>query len=84
MTPEAYRTMPPQREHRRLMRRCPCIRGRVTSDRNRIRRILSDYNADRADLFTVRGRQACAALSGRLLCVMTPVVANGRPYCVAA
>ncbi len=59
MIPEAYRPTPRQREHRRLVRHRRYLRGRVTSVRNRIRRILSDYNADRADLFTVRGRQGC-------------------------
>jgi transposase len=61
MIPEAYRPTLRQREHRRLVRHRQYLRGRITSVRNRIRRILSDYNADRADLFTVRGRRACEA-----------------------
>jgi transposase len=61
MIPEAYRPTPRQREHRRLVRHRQYLRRRVTSVRNRIRRILSDYNADRADLFTLRGRRACEA-----------------------
>ncbi len=59
MIPEAYRPTPRQHEHRRLVRHRQYLRGRVTSVRNRIRRILSDYNLDHADLFTIRGRQGC-------------------------
>ena len=62
MIPESYRPTPRQREHRRLMRHRHYLRSRVTSVRNRIRRILSDYNADYADLFTIRGRKACDAI----------------------
>jgi transposase len=61
MIPEAYRPTPRQREHRRLVRHRQYLRRRVTSVRNRIRRILSDYNLDRADLFTVCGRRTCDA-----------------------
>jgi transposase len=54
-TPEAYRPTPRQREHRTLVRhRQYLIRGQ-TLIRNKIRRIVSDYNADRRDLFTKRG-----------------------------
>ncbi len=63
MIPEAYRPTPRQREHRRLVRHRQYLRRRITSVRNRIRRILSDYNADRADLFTLRGRRACEAFT---------------------
>ena len=61
MIPEAYRPTPRQREHRRLVRHRQYLHGRITSVRNRIRRILSDYNADRADLITIRGRRGCDA-----------------------
>lgn len=61
MIPEAYRPTPRQREHRCLVRHRQYLRGRMTSVRNRIRRMLSDYNADFADLFTIRGRRACDA-----------------------
>ncbi len=55
MIPEAYRPTPRQREHRSLVRHRQYLRGRLTSVRNKIRRILSDYNADRKDLFTKVG-----------------------------
>ena len=52
MIPEAYRPGPRQRAHRVLVRHRHYLRGRLTSVRNKMRRVLSDYNADRADLFT--------------------------------
>ncbi len=52
MIPEAYRPGPRQRAHRVLVRHRHYLRGRLTSVRNKMRRILSDYNADRVDLFT--------------------------------
>jgi transposase len=59
MIPEAYRPTPRQREHRRLVRHRQYFRSRITSVRNRIRQILSDYNADFESLFTIRGRRVC-------------------------
>ena len=55
MIPSAYRPTPRQREHRVLVRHRCYLQRRITSIRNKIRRILSDYNADREDLFTVAG-----------------------------
>jgi transposase len=55
MIPQAYRPTPRQREHRVLVRHRCYLQRRITSIRNKIRRILSDYNADRPDLFTVEG-----------------------------
>jgi transposase len=55
MIPEAYRPTPRQRAHRVLVRHRHYISRRLTSVRNKIRRILSDYNADREDLFTQAG-----------------------------
>jgi transposase len=56
MIPEAYRPTPRQRQHRRLVRyRCYVRRG-ITGVKNKIRRLLSDYNADRPDLFTGAGQ----------------------------
>ena len=52
MIPEAYRPGQRQREHRVLVRHRHYLRGRLTSVRTKIRRILSNYNADRPDLFT--------------------------------
>lgn len=55
MVPTSYRPTPRQREHRRLVRTRDGIQRRLTSVKNRMRRILSDYNADRKRLFTVDG-----------------------------
>ena len=55
MIPQAYRPTPRQREHRVLVRHRHYLRGRITSVRTKIRRILSNYNADRKDLFTRTG-----------------------------
>ena len=55
MIPQAYRPTPRQREHRVLVRHRCYLQRRLTSIRNKIRRILSDYNADRKDLFTAEG-----------------------------
>ena len=49
--PQAHRPTPRQREHRRLVRHRYYLRKRTTSVKNRIRRILSDYNVDFPDLF---------------------------------
>jgi transposase len=62
MIPEAYRPTPRQREHRVWVRHRQYLRGRITSVRNRIRRIFANYNADRSDLFTVAGREASGAI----------------------
>jgi len=55
MIPEAHRPTPRQKEHRILVRQRQYLRGRVTGTRNKIRRVLSNYNADRPDLFSVVG-----------------------------
>jgi len=55
MIPEAYRPSKRERAHRILVRQRSYISRRVTSLRNKIRRILSNYNADREDLFTEAG-----------------------------
>jgi transposase len=60
MIPQAYRPTPRQREHRVLVRHRCYLQRRITSIRNKIRRILSDYNADRLDLFTVEGLEYLA------------------------
>jgi len=71
MIPEAFRPGPRQRAHRVLVRHRRYIRGRLTSVRNKIRRILSDYNADRTDLFTRIGlaylKNAAVSSSDRLV-----------------
>ncbi len=60
MIPTAHRPTPRQREHRRLVRHRHEVQGRITSLKCRIRHILSDYNADRANLFTKEGRRYAA------------------------
>ena len=58
MIPESYMPTPRQRQHRALVRHRQYLRGRMTSVRCKIRRILSDYNADRKDLFSAQCGQA--------------------------
>src|SRR5713101_1623236 len=55
MVPEAYRPTLRQRQHRALVRQRCFVQKNVTRVRNKIRRVLSDYNADRLDLFTKAG-----------------------------
>jgi len=55
MIPEAYRPTPRQRQHRALVRQRFYWRKRIVAVKNRIRRVLSDYNADRRDLLSSEG-----------------------------
>ncbi len=55
MIPEAYRPTQRLRAYRILVRQRAHISSRLTSVRNKMRRILSNYNADRKDLFTREG-----------------------------
>lgn len=57
MIPEAHRPSPRQREHRNLVRQRYYLRKRTTSVKNRIRRILCNYNADFPGLFGLRVRR---------------------------
>jgi transposase len=52
MIPESYQPTPRQRRHRALVRHRQYLQGRITSVRSKIRHILSNYNADRKDLFS--------------------------------
>jgi transposase len=54
MIPEAHQPSPRQRQHRVLVRQRHYLRGRTTSVKNQIRRILGDYNADRKNLFSAQ------------------------------
>lgn len=56
MIPEAYRPTKRERAHRVLVRQRCYLTRRLTSVRNKIRRILSNYNADIHELFTERGQ----------------------------
>jgi transposase len=58
MIPVAYRPTPRQRAHRALVRHRQFLQKQRTQLRNKIRRLLSDYNADRRDLFSQRGQKA--------------------------
>jgi transposase len=51
MIPQAYRPTPRQREHRAMVRHRQFLQKLRTQSRNKIRRVFSDYNADRRDLF---------------------------------
>ena len=52
MIPQSYMPTPRQRQHRALVRHRQYIRSLMTAVQCKIRRILSDYNADRRDLFS--------------------------------
>jgi transposase len=53
--PEAHRPTPRQREHRAYVRFRQYLKQCATALKNKIRRIVSDYNADRRDLFAAAG-----------------------------
>jgi transposase len=55
MIPAAYRPTPRQREHRVLVRHRQAVQQRITGLKNRLRHVLGNYNADRADLFSAAG-----------------------------
>jgi transposase len=52
MIPQAHRPSPRQREHRALVRHRHYLKQRITALKNKMHRVLTDYNADRKDLFT--------------------------------
>ena len=58
MVPTSYRPTPRQRDHRRLVRQRDSVQRRITSVKNRMRRIMSHDNADRRDLFSQAGLAA--------------------------
>ncbi len=61
--PEAWRPTPRVREHRVLVRHRHYVQKRITSVKNKLRRILSHYNADQSNLFTKQGRECMAAIT---------------------
>ena len=71
MIPQAYRPSPREREHRALVRHRRYLSKRTSALRNKMRRILSDYNADRQDLFAAAGpgyvKQAAVSDSHRFV-----------------
>lgn len=66
MIPAAHRPTPRQRQHRALVRQRYYLRKRATSVKNRIRRILSDYNADFPALFNEETRRARKRIPGKV------------------
>jgi transposase len=62
MIPAAHRPTPRQKQHRTLVRHRHYLQGRLTAAKVKIRRLLSDSNADRKDLFTAAGREHLAAV----------------------
>lgn len=62
MIPEAWRPTPRVREHRTLVRQRHYVQKRITSVKNKLRHILANYNADRPELFTPKGRAYLAEL----------------------
>jgi transposase len=62
LIPPAYRPTPRQREHRALVRHRQFLMKQRTQLRVKIRRVLSDYNADRRDLFSRRLAEHLAAV----------------------
>ena len=71
MIPQAYRPSPREREHRALVRHRRYVSKRSSALRHKMRRILSDYNADRQDLFAAAGagyvKQAAVSDSQRFV-----------------
>jgi transposase len=55
MIPKAYRPTPRQREDRALVRHRQFLQRGRTQLRNKVRRVVSDDNADRRDLFSAKG-----------------------------
>jgi transposase len=62
MIPAAHRPTPRLRSHRALVRHRQYLQRRITAIKSKLRRILSDYNADRRDVFTRAGRRALVLL----------------------
>lgn len=54
--PPAYRPTPRQREHRLYVRHRQFLQRKITGVRNKIRRLLSNHNLDRPNLFTKAGQ----------------------------
>jgi transposase len=60
--PESWRPTPRVREHRALVRLRAYCQSRITSVKNKLRRIVAHYNADRTDLFSRAGRTYLAKM----------------------
>jgi transposase len=62
MIPLSWRPTPRVREHRTLVRLRYYTQRRITATKNKLRRVLADYNADIRPLFTKKGRRYLAQL----------------------
>jgi transposase len=62
MIPPSWRPTPRVREHRTLVRLRYYTQRRITATKNKLRRVLADYNADIRPLFTQKGRRYLAQL----------------------
>jgi transposase len=62
MIPPSWRPTPRVREHRTLVRLRYYTQRRITATKNKLRRVLADYNADIRPLFTKKGRCYLAQL----------------------
>jgi transposase len=67
MIPEAWRPTPRVRQHRGLIRRRCKVQSRITSIKNTARGLLTRYNQDQANLFSVAGREHVEGLKDTLL-----------------
>lgn len=63
MVPPSWRPTPRVREHRTLVRLRYYTQRRITATKNKLRRVLADYNADIRPLFTKKGRRYLAQLA---------------------
>ncbi len=63
MIPPSWRPTPRVREHRTLVRLRYYTQRRITATKNKLRRVLADYNADIRPLFAQKGRRCLARLA---------------------
>lgn len=63
MIPEAYRPSPRIQQYRTLVRHRHWIQGRITSLKCKLRHKAARYNADIAELFTVKGQEHLAEIA---------------------
>ena len=63
MIPRSWRPTPRVREHRTLVRLRYYTQRRITATKNKLRRVLADYNADIRPLFAQKGRRYLAQLA---------------------
>ena len=63
MIPEAYRPSPRIQQYRTLVRHRHWIQGRITSLKCKLRHKAARYNADIAELFTIKGQEHLAEIA---------------------